>query len=247
MLGFRPIKGKVRATGQLRILMALLFIAFSGAAVADTTGTMIIDLHDGQPWAPNWDTSPWVASGNFMPGIDTWGWGGGFTVERIWFYHGGDYEESGEPYQIHFLFRDRSGQEETYELFTYLDRSTTCNYCWEELVIDWHCGLCGSDEIETFGVFIRPFGGSAGSGFAPMLWRDGYPNHTQLAALLSVYFPLRESDQALDRNGGERDPYSLLYYNSDHGLGEVMLGMEVSSDLITANESISFSAVKSLY
>jgi hypothetical protein len=223
-------------------LTTLLLLSSSEQAFADLPGIMIIDIHDGEPWAANWDTGPTYMSGNFMTGIDTWGTG--FWVERIWFYHGGDYPDSGAHYQIHFVWRFRYGDDEEFYCGTYLDRYTTCNYCWEELEIDYPIWDAGSDEDTTFGVFIRPFDGTGGSGFHPRLWRDRYADHYHLAALLDVSWPPPPEPGS---NVGNRDPYHVQYYNSDSGLGEVLLGMEVSSDVITSTQEMNFSTIKSLY
>lgn len=229
-------------------LAALVLVVLSGVSwfdaeplLAEGTGSLIIDIHDGQPWGPNYETDEDYASGNFMPGIDTWGVG--FTVERLWFYHGGPYSESGVPYQVHFIVRDRGQQPEHYYMEYYFDRATTCNYCWEELDLGIPIPNDGSDEEVTFGVFVRPIGGSAVNP-APLLWHDCCPNHVQLAATFFVSYPFSSEP---DRDSRSRDVYELLYYYSDLGLGEVLLGMEVSSDVIVPTEAMSFSAVKSLY
>jgi hypothetical protein len=235
-----------RSSGRTRfgIAMAVILLGLLGfsSAQADTGGSMDIDIHDGQPWVPIWDTDPSSATGNFMTGIDTWDYG--FKVERIWFYHGGDYPDSGIPYQIHLVQRFRYGDDETFYQLAYRDRETTCNHCWEEVSLGYNVWGAGSDEVTTFGVFIRPFGGSAGGGYWPMLWRDQAADHDQLAALLNVYWPPPYLGASA---GGRDDPYSLFYYNSDSGLGEVLLGMEVSSEVITSTEEASFSTIKSLY
>ncbi len=210
-------------------------------AAADPSGLMSIDIHDGEPWAPIWDGGTTKAIGNFMPGIDTWGYG--FEVERIWFYHGGDYPDSGIPYQLHFIQRIRNGEEEIYDQLLYFDWETTCNYCWEELTLGYNVWDVGSDEDYTFGVFIRPYGGTAADRW-PRLWLDQSPDHEQLAAVMNVWWPPPFSSRGAV---GRDDPYSLRFYYSDAGLGEVLLGMEVSSDIITATEETSFSTIKSLY
>ncbi len=61
-------------------------------------GTIDIDIHDGEPWAAIWDTDRLSATGNYM--YDAEGMSMAFKVERIWFYHGGDYPESELPYQL---------------------------------------------------------------------------------------------------------------------------------------------------
>lgn len=177
-----------------------------------------------------------------MTGIDTWGYG--FKVERIWFYHGGDYPDSGIPYQVHFIRRSRLQGDETYYQMSYFDRETTCNYCWEELWLGYNVWQDGSDEDLTFGVFVRPFGGGGGAGYWPRLWRDQSTDHEQLAAIMEVWWPPPFLNKGADNRD---DPYSLWYYHSDAGLGEVLLGMEVSSDIIVASEETSFSTIKSLY
>lgn len=237
-----------KSFGTRARLAALVLFVLSGVSWLDTepllaegTGSLIIDIHDGQPWGPNYDITENFASGNFMPGIDTWGTG--FTVERLWFYHGGPYAESGVPYQVHFIVRDRGHVPETYSTTVYFNRTTSCNYCWEELILGFPVIAMGSDDEVTFGVFVRPFGGSAVNP-APLLWHDCCPNHDQLAATFWVSYPPPPGPAAAI---GDRDVYELLYYYSDLGLGEVLLGMEVSSDVIVPTEAMSFSAVKSLY
>ncbi|MBM4118703.1 hypothetical protein FJ251_13400 [bacterium] len=238
-----------KSSGSKAHLAALALLALSsiarlcpGPALADGTGSLIIDIHDGQPWSPNYETGAHYASGNFMPGLDTWG--SYFVVERLWFYHGGPYAESGVPYQVHFMVRDREQLPEHYYVEFYFDRTTTCNYCWEELVLGYPIiGYGPDDDTSDLGVFIRPFGGSVVNP-APLLWHDCCPNHDQLAATFWVSFPPPPEPTSGPQ---VRDMYELLYYYSDLGLGEVLLGMEVSSDVIVPTGSMSFSAVKSLY
>jgi len=207
---------------------------------ADTVGHMNIDIHDGIPFSAISVVGYHGAVGNFMTGIDTWGTG--FTVERVWFYHGGSYADSGVPFRIHFIRRVLIEGEETFWLQYYYDSQTTCNYCWEDVPIVVWFGGQGSDAENTFGVFIQPLG--AGVGSRPRLWHDRYANHPHSAALIGVYWDLASNSGSPP---GDRDLYGVDYYFSDYGFGEVLLGMEISSDVIVATEPTSFSAVKSLY
>jgi len=216
-------------------------IALGGCpAAAEPRGLLSIDIHDGVPYAPILVASPSAIAGNFMTWVDTWG--EGFIVQRMWFYHGGSYAESGVPYEIHLIERNRfEGGVEYFSLIASFQRETTCNYCWEETGPLYWSPIGGSNEESTFGVFIRPSSHGGALGGRPLLWRDRYANHTHLAALLNVYFG---SGPAA---AGDRDLYELNYYFSDYGQGEVLLGMEIESSVIVPTESSSFSAVKSLY
>lgn len=213
-----------------------------GAAAAEPRGLLSIDIHDGVPYAPILVASPAAMAGNFMTWVDTWG--EGYIVQRIWFYHGGSYAESGVPYEVHYIYRER--YEGGIEVFFYdgvIERTTTCNYCWEEIDVHHWNAEGGSNEESTLGVFIRPSSHGGAEGGRPLLWRDRYANHEHLAALLDVYF----SPGPTAAGPGDRDLYELNYYFSDYGQGEVLLGMEIESSVIVPTESSSFSAVKSLY
>lgn len=222
------------------VLLIWFAAAGGGPSRADTAGHMNIDIHDGVPFSAISVVGANGAVGNFMTGIDTWGVG--FMVERVWFYHGGNYAESGVPYRVHFIHRVLIEGEETFWLTDYYDRQTTCNYCWEVIQTAGYYPEQGSDEEDTFGVFIQPLG--VGVGSRPQLWHDRYANHPHSAALIGVYWNLASN---VGSPPGDRDLYGLDYYFSDYGFGEVLLGMEISSDVIVATEPSSFSAVKSLY
>lgn len=220
-------------------LVSSLALGWSGAA-AEPRGLLSIDIHDGIPYAPILVAAPEAIAGNFMTWVDTWG--EGFIVQRVWFYHGGSYAESGVPYEIHLIERDRfEGGVEYFSHIASFQQVTTCNYCWEETGPLYWSPNGGSNEESTFGVFIRPSSAGGAEGGRPLLWRDRYANHEHLAALLDVYFGRGPA------TAGDRDPYELNYYFSDYGQGEVLLGMEIESSVIVPTESSSFSAVKSLY
>lgn len=237
----RNFRSSGTSTHLALYLAVLLIFAYTGGAQAEGAGTMILDIHDGAPCAQNVDTSDIFASGNFMTGIDTWGYG--FRVDRMWFYHGGNYADSGEPYQVHFIRRVQYSSGVEYVMQEYFDRETTCNYCWESFDVGFNVWQDGSDEESTFGVFVRPFGGLSASP-APMLWRDCQSDHEQSSAIFRVYFPPPPGPAG---GAQERDTYGLLYYFSDWNAGEVLLGMEITSDGIVSTEAGSFSTIKSLY
>ncbi len=221
-------------------MFLLLLCPAPNAALA---GTMDIDIHDGEPWRAIWDPDRYSATGNYM--YDAEGMSTAFKVERIWFYHGGDYPDSGLPYQLHIILRHRDDfGGEDYTSMRVRDRETTCNYCWEEYVIGFNI-WDGLNDRYAIGVFIRPVEGTGGSGFFPRLWRDRYTNHDQLAAVMNVWYPPPPTGTPSAEGG--RDQYTLWYYNSDYGVGEVLLGMEISSDVITSAGESSFSTIKSLY
>ncbi len=154
-------RGSIPAFLLLAALLLLQSAPGLDSANAEILGHMDIDIHDGEPWSPLWDPYPRSGIGNFMTGIDTWGIG--FKVERIWFYHGGDYPDSGQPYRINMLYRF-VGEEELMAI-GYFDTETTCNHCWETVDLGFNVWDMGSDEEQTFGVFIQPVEGTGGSGF----------------------------------------------------------------------------------
>jgi hypothetical protein len=239
---FAPSRGSFPAVCFLAALLLLQFTPGLDSANAEILGHMDIDIHDGEPWVPLWGPDPLSGAGNFMTGIDTWGIG--FKVEQIWFYHGGDYPDSGQPYQINMIYRftNDAGEEQLMIYHTH-DAETTCNHCWETVDFGVNVWNWGSNEEQTFGVFIRPVEGTGGSGYWPRLWRDRYVDHHHLAALLNFGSIQPEPGTAL----GGRDVPIVEYYYSDYGAGEVLLGMEISSDVITSVGETNFSTIKSLY
>jgi hypothetical protein len=241
MRGFRSSGSRIPLTGIFIAALASTQLPSGGSAAPGERGLLGIDIHDGAPYAPVWASSEDQAVGNFMTWIDTWD--EGFIIQRIWFYHGGDYADSGVPYEVHLVRRIRyGGGEEGFSYQGHYARATTCNYCWEELDTFLWFAIGGSDEESTLGVFICPLGGWISP--EPRLWRDHDVDHEHLSALLNLWFsPVPNRGPA----GGDRDLYSVDYYFSDYGMGEALLGMEIESDAIVAAEPTSFSAVKSLY
>lgn len=244
MQHFRQSGTQARSIAIASLLFCVSLIANPGMAAADSAGSMIIDIHDGMPWVYLSDPAPYYMPGNFMPGIDTWDVG--FRVDRIWFYHSGGYEDSGIPYQIWMFYRYHIEDHDELSLLGYWERSTTCNHCWEDVTLN-HMVWGGSDETNTVGVFIRPLGGTGGGGYQPRLWRDQGPDHDQLAALIWNGWHDPASGAGLPGAAGDRDLFEVEYYYSDWGAGEILLGMQVSSDGIVAAAPSNFSVLKSLY
>ncbi|MCB1164376.1 hypothetical protein KDL67_16915 [bacterium] len=229
---------------MLGVLGVALAVAVGATAAPTERGFLSIDIHDGTPYSPIWGATSGMVLGNFMTWPDDT-FDEGFIVQRIWFYHGGDYAESGIPYELHLVYRNHySDGHDEFSQSRVDQYSTTCNYCWEELDVSYWFAIGGSDEEGTYGVFIRPLAGGGADGPQPRLWLDHYPDHEHLSALLDVDFLTRSIPA--DRRG-DRDLYELILYYSDYGMGEVLLGMEIESDGIVAVEPTSFSAVKSLY
>ncbi|MEZ4397464.1 MAG: hypothetical protein R3C71_11180 [Candidatus Krumholzibacteriia bacterium] len=228
-------------------MLAALGLGVPSSATAAPTerGFLSIDIHDGVPYSPIWGPTSTTVVGNFMTWPDDT-FDEGFIVQRIWFYHGGDYAESGIPYEVHLIYRIRySDGSEGFSFQRLNEYTTTCNYCWEELDVFHWFALGGSNEEETFGVFIRPLAGGGADGHHPMLWRDQSSDHVHLSAILNTWFG-RDTAPAPEPPG-DRDLYTLGIYFSDYGMGEILLGMEIESDGIVVVEPTSFSAVKSLY
>lgn len=220
------------------------FLVDGGSVAAADRGHLTINIHDGIPYVPIPGVTQDMVVGNFMTWVDTWG--SGFRVLRIWFYHGGNYAESGIPYEVHFVRRLQLGNGEEY--FAYMGVRpyiTTCNNCWEIINEPTYWDADGgSDDENSFGIFIRPLAGGGAPGPQPRVWRDCCTDHEHLAALLRINFAPTPSQVV---EPGSRDLYSLIGYYSDIGAGEALLGMEIESDVIVATEPSSFSAVKSLY
>jgi hypothetical protein len=226
-----------------RVLVVGLTVALVMLGVAQTAEAVLIsyDIHDGVPANPLYTVNYYSTAGNFMIGIEVPEYTGWFTVERIWFYHGGDYAESGVPYRVYLAYRaiaypggiEHFGQERE------LDGQTTCNYCWEEVDVHWFFNSSSTFDFAA-GIFLRPLSGTPASP-EPQFWVDICPNHYHLACVLSV----------LDKAGGnrevDRDMLYFDFYMSDYGIGEVLVGMEIDNPFVTPVETRTFSAVKSLY
>jgi len=229
------------STRRVFISSVIAYVALLGFATDSHAALFSYDIHDGVPANPLYTVNYNHTAGNFMIGIEVPEYTGWFTVERIWFYHGGDYAESGVPYRVYLVFRSiahPSGDEMFLEE-SELDGQTTCNYCWEEVDVHWFFN--GSSTFDcAAGIFLRPLAGTAASP-EPQFWVDICPNHYHLACVLSV----------LDKAGGnrevDRDMLYFDFYMSDYGIGEVLVGMEIDNPFVTPVETRTFSAVKSLY
>ena len=227
--------------GVVLLVSLGLCVTHSVVEAEEARGHLTINIHDGIPYVPIPGVDQYKVVGNFMTWVDTWD--EGFILERIWFYHGGNYADSGIPYAVHLIRRLQVDDGEWFSQVLTFERSTTCNDCWETVEVGlWDSG--GSDEQNTFGVFIQPLAGGGAPGPQPRVWRDCCTNHEHLAALLRLDRGPRSGQAIVAR---DRDSYSLIGYYSDIGAGEVLLGMEIESDVIVATEPSSFSAVKSLY
>lgn len=190
---------------------------------------IVVNIHDGQPWNPLYGQNQTFVAGNFMPGLTAYD---GVWVNRIWFYHGGnDYAYAGVPYAIHVLKREvLDGGGEVFFPSNEVYRETTCNFCWEEVLLGtWVNGHLNANK--TLGVFFRPLGGSIAIQ-TPRIWVDRFVNYEHAAASLDYSYPVEYTNPA---------------YFSDYGIGEVMLGAEISGDVIVPTGETSFSAIKSLY
>ena len=226
---FRSLDTRFQLSVSVLVSAALLMQVLVVPSEADI---LEIDIHDGTPWTPNVDAGDDFPSGNFFT-LDPVIWILGFRVQRVWFYHEGQYPDSGEPYEVQFFYRlaNLDGSES----FAYIRRysaTTTCNACWESLSTSFDVYPGGDPEGVSIGAFVVPLGGTPASP-SPMVWRDRYPNVPHSGAILDIGF-------------WAPPPY-VWYYFSDYGMGEVMLGMEISSDGIVGTEDTSFSTIKSLY
>lgn len=211
--------------------LALLALAAPSISRGET---LILNIHDGVPWNSVYGITSGEVVGNFIPGLHTVGYV--TVIERIWFYHGGpDYASSGIPYEVQVAVRHQHGPGGDYDEFAHvagIERMTTCNFCWEEIVIGQPVGIGYLGGVIQVGVFFRPLGGHPGLG-VPRIWVDAAPNYEHAATMLEFYeSPIH---------------YGNHWYFSDGGVGEVMIGMEISGDVVTPTEPMSFSALKSLY
>ena len=224
----------MRSGAWLLGTLALLAVA----VVPAHADTLILDYHDGNPWSPLYGVTMYEVAGNFFPGIVGWN----PLIWSVWFYHGGvDYEESGVPFEIHIITRtfqtDGSVEfnvEGIYDFWT-----TTCNNCWEEFYLGGYLAHGHFGEDRELGVFLRPLGGTIGVQ-TPRIWYDCCVNYEHAAVTLRIASPLA--------GGPVREgEYDTPVYNSDYGLGEFMVGAEVTGDVIVPTRDASFSAIKSLY
>ncbi|MEZ4397813.1 MAG: hypothetical protein R3C71_12980 [Candidatus Krumholzibacteriia bacterium] len=221
----------MRSGAWLLGTLALLAVA----VVPAHADTLILDYHDGNPWSPLYGVTMYEVAGNFFPGIVGWD----PLIWSVWFYHGGvDYEESGVPFEIHIITRtfqtDGSVEfnvEGIYDFWT-----TTCNNCWEEFYLGGYLAHGHFGEDRELGVFLRPLGGTIGVQ-TPRIWYDCCPNYEHAAVTLRIVNP----------KASDRSEYDTPVYNSDYGLGEFMVGAEVTGDVIVPTRDASFSAIKSLY
>lgn len=225
-----------------RVFVVGLTVVLVVLGVAQTAEAVLIsyDIHDGIPWNPLFTVSYNRTAGNLMPGIEV-PFGEYFYVERIWFYHGGDYPESGVPYRVYLMYRSiaQPSGDEDFMYFNQTEQLTTCNYCWEEIDVQWF--VAGSSTFDdAIGIFIQPLSGSPAIP-APQLWIDSCSDHYHLACVLFVH------GKSGDRPTGGRDYFDFEFYMSDYGMGEVLVGMEVENPFVTPVETRTFSAVKSLY
>ncbi len=180
--------------------------------------TLTLDFHDGVPaWQIDFLGEP-QSVGNFMTGINV-GPAGVYYVKRVWFYHGGDYEDSGVPYNLYLVNRNSApGDDSCHEIY-YLQSATTCNYCWEYHDVNWFV-VGDSDLYDTIGLFVQPLGGMF-TRADPKLWIDASSNHHHVGAILSprIYPDVPP--------GQDRSSFDIQEYTSDAGVGEVLVGMEI--------------------
>jgi hypothetical protein len=217
------------------IISGLLF----QCVLAETTDTVILNFHDGTPDWQIWYGNEMESMGNFMPGIDV-GPSGTYEIKRAWFYHGGDYEESGVPYNLYIVNRvgDDWGDPSVSEYFN-LQSETTCNHCWE--YNDINITVPGSsDESSTIGLFVQALGGIM-TNANPKFWLDATSDFHHVGAVL---WTTNYNDTA---RAQDRATHAVHEYMSDSGGGEVLVGMEIEGDFIVPTAEITFSTIKSLY
>ncbi|MCB9516261.1 MAG: hypothetical protein R3C71_05460 [Candidatus Krumholzibacteriia bacterium] len=222
---------------NLRRLLGVVIATCALALLARSAPAELVTFqyHDGQPAYPLSGLNEHYLAGSFMypiqPASGIW------YIPEFSFYHGGDYPDSGQYYEVWLCARLES--EDLYALGTSLGVfTTTCNDCWEHLSfgnIPWNFP---SDEDESVGIFVRPLSGSYVQP-APVLWGDAAVDHEHISVVFDYY-------ETEPRNG-DRDHIANPEYMSDFGLGEILLTVTVSLDEIVAVEPTSWSAIKSLY
>ena len=226
-------RNSLGAGSAVALLLLLVFVPLAFPPVA-ASETLILEIHDGTPWNPLYGVNDGFVVGNFIP--DLYAYGGIIVIERIWFYHGGsDYADSGVPYEVQIAARHQHGPGSEDDEFFYeggTERTTTCNFCWEEVVIGDPVGIGYLGGVIQIGVFFRPLGGPFASG-TPRIWVDAWPDYEHAATMIEY------TNSPIG--------YGNHWYFSDGGVGEIMIGMEISGDVVTPTKSMSFSALKSSY